>query len=90
MCSTDKDSSGNVSQLGEYLNTVDQEFSVLVGTAGSLFGALTLLIVWKIVEELNGNLFALFLTAMAIVFSALVRINTLYQPNSPDILFWNS
>jgi len=37
-----KDSSGNVNQLGQYLNCVDSDFNVLVGTAGALFGALTL------------------------------------------------
>lgn len=37
-----KDSSGNVNQLGEYLNKVDKNFNVLVGTAGALLGALTL------------------------------------------------
>ncbi len=37
-----KDSSGNVNQLGQYLNEVDDNFNILVGTAGSLLGALTL------------------------------------------------
>ena len=37
-----KDSSGNVNQLGQYLNQVNPDFNVLVGTAGTLFGALTL------------------------------------------------
>lgn len=37
-----KDSSGNVNQLGQYLNCVDSDFNVLVGTAGALLGALTL------------------------------------------------
>ena len=37
-----KDSAGNVSQLGEFLNHVPEDFSVLVGTAGVLFGGLTL------------------------------------------------
>jgi 4-hydroxy-2-oxoglutarate aldolase len=37
-----KDSTGNVIQLGEFLNQVDANFRLLVGTAGSLFGALTL------------------------------------------------
>ena len=37
-----KDSTGNVSQLGEMSNHVDADFSLLVGTAGALFGALTL------------------------------------------------
>jgi 4-hydroxy-2-oxoglutarate aldolase len=37
-----KDSTGNVNQLGQYLNQVDDDFNVLVGTAGSLLGALVL------------------------------------------------
>jgi len=37
-----KDSSGNVIQLGELLNAVAQDFDVMVGTAGVLFGGLTL------------------------------------------------
>jgi 4-hydroxy-2-oxoglutarate aldolase len=37
-----KDSNGNVSTLGEMVSAVDLDFSVLVGTAGALFGALTL------------------------------------------------
>ncbi len=37
-----KDSAGNVSQLGSFLNQVDAKFNVLVGTAGALFGGLTL------------------------------------------------
>jgi 4-hydroxy-2-oxoglutarate aldolase len=37
-----KDSTGNVIQLGEIANQVDVGFNLLVGTAGALFGALTL------------------------------------------------
>jgi 4-hydroxy-2-oxoglutarate aldolase len=37
-----KDSSGNVIQLGELLNAVAKDFNVMVGTAGVLFGGLTL------------------------------------------------
>ena len=37
-----KDSTGNVIQLGEIANQVDTGFNLLVGTAGALFGALTL------------------------------------------------
>jgi 4-hydroxy-2-oxoglutarate aldolase len=37
-----KDSTGNVIQLGEFLNQVDSNFSILVGTAGALYGGLTL------------------------------------------------
>lgn len=54
----------------------------------ALYGALTILIVWKAIEELNGNLFALILGATCVLFSALLRINTLYQPNSFDVLSW--
>ena len=54
----------------------------------ALYGSLTLLIVWKAIEILKGNLFALILGATAITFSVLLRINMLYQPNSVDILCW--
>lgn len=54
----------------------------------ALFGALTILVVWKTVEELKGNLFALILSAVSILFSVILRINILYQPNSLDILVW--
>ncbi|OIV42065.1 glycosyltransferase family 39 protein [Flavobacterium johnsoniae] len=56
----------------------------------ALFGALTLLIVWKTIESLKGNLYALALGATCIVFSALLRINMLYQPNSFDVLCWTT
>ncbi len=54
----------------------------------ALFGALTILVVWKTVESLKGSLFACVLTATALLFSSLLRINLLYQPNSLDILCW--
>ena len=56
----------------------------------ALFGALTLVVVWKAVEELSGNLFALTLSATCVLFSALLAINTLYQPNSFDVLSWTT
>lgn len=56
----------------------------------ALFGALTIVVVWKTVEVLNGNLFALLLSASCILFSALLRLNTLFQPNSLDVLCWVS
>ncbi len=55
-----------------------------------LFGALTIVVVWKTIEELNGNLFALILGAICVLFSVLSRINLLYQPNSFDILSWTA
>ncbi len=54
----------------------------------ALYGALTIFIVWKAIEELNGNLFALILGATGVLFSSLLRTNTLYQPNSLDVLSW--
>lgn len=54
----------------------------------ALFGVLTLVIVWKTVKVLGGGLFAQCLAAVAVIFSALLRLNMLYQPNSADVLFW--
>jgi len=56
----------------------------------ALFGALTILVVWKSIEELKGNLFALILGATCLLFSILLRLNTLYQPNSFDVLIWTT
>lgn len=56
----------------------------------ALFGVLTLLVVWKTIEELKGNLFALVLGATAITFSVLLRLNTLFQPNSLEVLCWTT
>ena len=56
----------------------------------ALFGALTMVVVWKAIEELNGNLFALILGATCVLFSVLLRLNTLYQPNSLDVLSWTA
>jgi len=56
----------------------------------ALFGALTILVVWKAIEALKGNLFALTLGASCVLFSVLLRLNTLYQPNSLDVLCWTA
>lgn len=56
----------------------------------ALFGALTLLVVWKCIEQLKGNIFALCLGATGILISALLRLNMLFQPNSLDVLCWTS
>lgn len=56
----------------------------------ALYGALTIFIVWKAIEELKGSLFALILGATCVLFSALLRLNTLYQPNSFDVLSWTA
>lgn len=54
----------------------------------ALFGAITTILVWKIVEMLKGNLFALVLASIALTFSVVTRVNTLFQPNSFDVLSW--
>ncbi len=56
----------------------------------ALFGALTIVVVWKAIEELKGNLFALILGATCVLFSVLLRLNGLYQPNSLDALCWTT
>jgi 4-amino-4-deoxy-L-arabinose transferase-like glycosyltransferase len=56
----------------------------------ALFGALTIVIVWQSIKALNGNLFALVLGATSVLFSVLLRLNTLYQPNSFDVLSWTA
>ncbi|SHM74197.1 glycosyltransferase family 39 protein [Flavobacterium saccharophilum] len=56
----------------------------------ALFGVLTLIMVWKTIETLKGNLYALILGATCILFSCLLRLNTLYQPNSLDVLCWTA
>lgn len=56
----------------------------------ALFGALTIAVVWKAIELLKGNLFALILGAGCVLFSALLRLNLLYNPNSLDVLCWTT
>jgi hypothetical protein len=56
----------------------------------ALFGALTIVLVWKTIQELNGNLFALILGATCVLLSALLRLNLLFQPNSLDVLCWTT
>lgn len=56
----------------------------------ALFGALTILVVWRAIEELNGNLTALILGATCVLFSVLLRVNFLLQPNSFDVLCWTT
>ncbi len=55
----------------------------------ALFGALTIVVVWKIAEELNGNLFAKVLASLGILLSVLLRVNMLFQPTSLEVLLWS-
>lgn len=54
----------------------------------AFFGALTIAAVWKIVEELQGNLYAKILASTGILLSVLLRVNMLFQPTSLEILLW--
>nr|WP_322624734.1 glycosyltransferase family 39 protein [uncultured Flavobacterium sp.] len=54
----------------------------------ALFGAVTIIIVWNTIKELKGGIYAQLLATTALIFSALTRINLLFQPNSFDVLAW--
>lgn len=56
----------------------------------ALMGVVTILYCWKIVDFLKGNLLAKCLVAVACLCSSLLRLNTLYQPNSFDVLAWTA
>jgi hypothetical protein len=54
----------------------------------ALFGVCTMIVIWRMVEILKGDWFAQVLAACAFICSAYTRLNTLYQPNSFDVLCW--
>ncbi len=54
----------------------------------ALFGALTIAVVWKIIEELKGNLYAGILASTGILLSVFLRMNMLFQPTSLEVLLW--
>src|SRR5690606_95933 len=54
----------------------------------ALIGVFTLVVVWDLVKRLGGNLYAQSLAAVAMLASAMIRLNILFQPNSIDILCW--
>lgn len=56
----------------------------------AIFGALTVVVGWLIVEELGGKLPAKILTSVLLIFSVYARIHVLFQPNAFDILAWTS
>ena len=55
---------------------------------GSLFGALTVIMVGKIVIQLKGNSTAVFIACLAFLCSGFLRMNILFQPNFLDVFFW--
>ena len=56
----------------------------------ALFGCATIVLIWLVIESIGGSLFSNILASAALVFSALIRMNILYQPNSFDILIWTA
>ena len=54
----------------------------------ALFGALTIVFTWLIVESAGVRSAAKIFVSFSLLFSALARINILFQPNSADILIW--
>lgn len=54
----------------------------------ALFGAITMVLIWRIIEELQGGWYAQLLAATVFICSAMLRLNMLYQPNSFDVLSW--
>jgi len=54
----------------------------------SLFGALTLILVGKIIISLGGKSFALLLAFFSFIFGAYLRVHYLFQPNFLETFFW--
>lgn len=54
----------------------------------SLFGAVTYILVGKIILSFGGKVFALFLGLLPFIFSVYLRVHFLFQPNYLDIFFW--
>ena len=54
----------------------------------ALIGVLTIFVTAGIVKELGGKLFACFIAALGILFTAYMRIHFLFQPNSLEIFSW--
>jgi hypothetical protein len=54
----------------------------------ALFGALTIVIVARIIETIGGGVYAVLLGCVSVLVSGILRINILFQPNSLDIFFW--
>lgn len=56
----------------------------------AFIGCGTLIFSWLIAGELKGNLYAKFLVAVAILCSAIQRLDMLFQPNAFDVLSWTA
>ncbi len=56
----------------------------------SLFGAITYLIIGKIILLRGGKTFALILGFLPLIFGAYMRVHFLFQPNFLEIFFWTT
>lgn len=54
----------------------------------AMSGAITLVLIWRLVALLQGRWYAQVLAATVFIFSGFLRLNMLYQPNSFDVLCW--
>ncbi|QJB34716.1 glycosyltransferase family 39 protein [Chitinophaga oryzae] len=54
----------------------------------ALYGALTMVVIWRMVRFLGGGLYAQALALSLFICSAFSRLNVLYQPNAFDVLVW--
>jgi len=54
----------------------------------SLFGALTYLVVGKLILSLGGKSFAIFMAFLSFLLSGFLRVHYLFQPNFLEIFFW--
>lgn len=52
-----------------------------------LFGSLTFILCGKVVSQLGGSRFAIWLAFLPFIFSAWLRMFFLFQPNAPEIFF---
>lgn len=60
----------------------------MVRLVPALFGALTLFFTGKIIMEMGGSLFAQWLGCIAYLASGYLRLNLLFQANSPEVLYF--
>jgi hypothetical protein len=54
----------------------------------ALFGALTMVVVARLVRALGGGFYALLVAGLGILFTAYLRIHFLFQPNFLEVFFW--
>ncbi|MBS1643328.1 MAG: glycosyltransferase family 39 protein [Bacteroidetes bacterium] len=61
---------------------------VMVKFFPALFGALTFVLTARIILSIGGGLYAIFLSFLAFIFGAYLRVNYLFQPNFLEIFFY--